>query len=129
MAMGHAQSGTGFKAAMTAAFIAGIPAYLFGLMYSSGILFKAGFGVLMLFSLLFAAGINAADLSRLGNIRISTKLAAFMLPFSANGGALAIELLYFGNNERMAFYALIIACVIWIISGEVLVRRYMEDDF
>lgn len=121
--------GTFFKMMMTAAFLTGGLSYFFAMMYVKEPLCRAGFGLLLLLSVICAAGMNAADTSGMGNIRISTKLSAFLFPFSANGGALAVEILMIKNMEKAAFIVLIAACALSVISSSVLVRRYMEDDF
>ena len=95
--------GTLFKLMMTLSFLTGAIAFFFALMYVPEPLCKVGFGVLMLFSLLCAVGINAADAS-----------AAILL---------------MKDKGLAAVITVIAACVLSVISSSVLVRRYMEDDF
>lgn len=121
--------GTIFKVMMTAVLLMGAITFFFALMYAPGLLCKLGFGFLSLLSLLCAFGMNSADLSGLEHIRISTKLAAFLFPFSVNGGGLCAEILLMRGRENAAFIVLIAACVLSVASSSALVRRYMEDDF
>ncbi|MCI7767446.1 MAG: hypothetical protein MSJ26_05630 [Oscillospiraceae bacterium] len=121
--------GTFFKVMMILSFLTGAIAHFFALMYVSEIPCKLGFGFLALLCLMCAAGVNAADISGLGAIRITTKLAAFSFPFSVNGGGLAIEILLMRGMNTAALIVLIAACVLSVISSSALVRRYMEDDF
>lgn len=121
--------GTVFKLLMTLSFLAGAIAFFFALMYVPEPLCKAGFGVLMLFSLLCAVGINGLDASAAAYVRTSTKLAAVVFPLSVNGGALATAILLMKDYGLAAVITVIAACVLSVIFSSVLVRRYMEDDF
>ena len=121
--------GTFFKVMMTAVFFMGAIAFFFALMYVPELLCKLGFGFLALLSLLCAFGMNAADISGTQHIRISTRLAAFLFPFSINGGGLCAEILLMRDMGNAAFIVLIAACVLSVVSSSALVRRYMEDDF
>lgn len=121
--------GTLFKLLMTLSFLSGAIAFFFALMYAPEPLCKAGFGVLMLFSLLCAVGINGLDASAAAYFRFSTKLAAVVFPLSVNGGSLAAAILLMKDKGMAAVITLIAACALSVISSSVLVRRYMEDDF
>lgn len=121
--------GTLFKVMMTGAFLSGAVAFFFAMMYVSELLCKAGFGALMLLSLICALGMTAADTSAAELIRLSTKVSAFMFIFSVNGGGLGTEILLMKGHDTAALVILIAACVMSVIFSSVLVRRYMEDDF
>ena len=121
--------GTVFKLLMTLSFLSGAIAFFFALMYVHEPLCKAGFGVLILFSLLCAVGINGLDPSAAAYVRTSTKLAAVVFPLSVNGGALATAILLMKDYGLAAVITVIAACVLSVIFSSVLVRRYMEDDF
>lgn len=121
--------GTLFRLMMTLSFLSGVIAFFFAFMYVPEPLCKAGFGVLMLFSLLCAVGINAADASAAEYIRFSTKLAAVVFPLSVNGGSLAAAVLLMKDKYPAAVITVIAACALSVICSSVLVRRYMEDDF
>ena len=118
-----------FRLMMFVSFLVGAAAYFFALMYASEPLCKAGFGGLILLSLLCAAGMLAADFSRTENIRPSTKIAAFLFPFSVNGGGLSAEIFLMRGMDIYAVCVLIAACAVSLVSSLALVRRYMEDDF
>lgn len=121
--------GTLFKLLMTLSFLSGAIAFFFALMYVPELLCKAGFGVLMLFSLLCAVGINGLDASAAAHIRFSTKLAAVVFLLFVNGGSLAAAILLMKDKGLAAVITVIAACALSVISSSVLVRRYMEDDF
>ena len=121
--------GTLFKLLMTLSFLTGAIAFFFALMYAHEPFCKAGFGVMMLFSLLCAVGINGLDASAAAYFRFSTKLAAVVFPLSVNGGSLAAAILLMKDKGMAAVITLIAACALSVISSSVLVRRYMEDDF
>lgn len=121
--------GTLFKLMITLSFLSGAIAFFFALMYVSEPFCKAGFVVLMLFSLLCAVGINGLDASAAAYIRFSTKLAAVVFPLSVNGGSLAAAILLMKDKGLAAVITVIAAYALSVISSSVLVRRYMEDDF
>lgn len=121
--------GTLFKLMITLSFLSGAIAFFFALMYVPEPLCKAGFVVLMLFSLLCAVGINGLDASAAAYIRFSTKLAAVVFPLSVNGGSLTAAILLMKDKGLAAVITVIAACALSVISSSVLVRRYMEDDF
>ncbi len=121
--------GTLFKLMITLSFLSGAIAFFFALMYVPESLCKAGFVVLMLFSLLCAVGINGLDASAAAYIRFSTKLAAVVFPLSVNGGSLTAAILLMKDKGLAAVITVIAACALSVISSSVLVRRYMEDDF
>lgn len=122
-------NGIFFKLMMTLSFLSGAIAFIFAVMYVSEPFCKVGFGVLALFSLLCAAGINAADASAAAYIRFSTKLAAVLFILSANGGALGAAVFLMKEMDMAAVITVIVSCALSVISSSVLVRRYMEDDF
>lgn len=123
------EKGRGFKTLLSLAFTAGTAVYFFAAVYTDSFVGKAGFALLMLFSLLSGAGIAAADLSVTAYFRTSTKLAAAAYPLAINGGALAAEIFLIKHMNTAALISSAAASVIAVICAGILIKRYREDDF
>ena len=117
-----------FKFMLTLSFLTGSIAYLFAIVCCDDAAPAACFGVLLLLSLLCAAGISVVDDGLTMWLRGSTKTAMFFFSFSFNGGGLISEILLIRGMELPALICAVTACIIAAICAAVLVTRYIEDD-
>lgn len=117
-----------FKFMLTLSFLTGSIAYLFAIVCSDTTASAVCFGVLLVFSLLCAAGVSVVDDSLTKWLRSSTKTATFLFSFSFNGGALISEILLIKGLALPALVCVIISCLISAVCAVVLITRYSEDD-
>ncbi|MCM1524681.1 MAG: hypothetical protein NC120_09520 [Ruminococcus sp.] len=125
----HGENGnTFFRFLLTLSFLTGGIAYLFALVCGNTAAESVCFGILLIFSLLSAAGISVIDESLTKWLRTSTKTAILLFSFSFNGGALAAEILLIKGSELAALICVAAACAVSVVCAAILINRYSEDD-
>ena len=117
-----------FRFSLALSFAVGAMSYFFAAVYSPFAAGKIGFGLLVLLSLLCAAGAGMIDAVQTGTLRTSSKLLTFLFAFSVGAGSLAAEIFLIKQMETAAAVSAAGACLLSAVSAVILAARFREDD-